>query len=369
MKKILFISHDATRTGAPILILNLAKLILSFDEYDVNFLLKDGGGLENDFKDLAPTYCLYNQKETKIDFLKKKLFNTKSLIEDKLFLEQYHCIISNTITNGDILGKIRINYKGQIISYVHELEVASKTYTTSSKIDEVIKSSDKFWAPSTLVKEFLHQEVNIVDDKIIKMPYYIEDKNLLPSEKKENFDSFVVGGCGTIDWRKGPDLFLQVANELFLKHPNATIVFKWMGANNRLELMRLQYQIKMANLFDKVFFEPASDNLDSFYQEIDLFLLTSREDPYPLVILEAAQFSKPSICFDKVCGSRDFINDSDGGIVVPFLDVTAAVNTILSFYKDPIYKQEKGDNAKKFLLNTHSDKQYVYNEFKKAIVL
>ena len=368
MKKLLFISHDASRTGAPILLLNLVKLLMNFNEYEVNFLLKKGGALENDFKNLVPTYCLYQHKKTRFNFVKNKLFKTKSLLEDKQFLNQYDCIVSNTITNGDILERIRDNYKGQIISYIHELEVASKKYTTSSGINAVMKSSDKFWFPSNLVKEFLCREFDIVEDKILKTPYFIENKSTVFVEGKENRNSFVIGGCGTIDWRKGPDLFVQVANNLFLRRPNASVIFRWKGANNGVELMQLQYQIKMANLEEKVFFESSSDNLDSFYQEIDLFLLTSREDPYPLVILEAAQCAKPSICFDKVCGSIDFIKDSDGGIIVPFFDITAAADAILAFYDNPNYTIEKGENAKQFLLKTHSNKQYVYNEFKKALL-
>jgi len=368
MKKILFISHDATRTGAPILLLRLAKLLLSFNEYEINFLLKNGGELENDFKVLAPTYCLYQQKKRKFQSIINNLFNTKSLLEDKQFLESYQYIISNTITNGDILSKIRTNYKGQIISYIHELEIACKTYTTPSGIENVIKSTDIFWAPSTLVKEFLFNGLNIKDIKIHEMPYYVETKknsNYLNNTKKNNF---IVGGCGTVDWRKGPDLFIQVANELFLKRPDASIVFKWKGANNGLELMRLQYQINKTNLIEKVVFESATSDLDSFYQEIDLFLLTSREDPYPLVVLEAAQFAKPSICFFEVCGSRDFINKSNGGVVVPFLDISAITNAILSFYDNPTSVKTQGESAKKFLSNTHSNKQYVNNEFKKSLL-
>lgn len=368
MKKILFVSHDASRTGAPILLLNLEKLISSFDEYEVNFLLKYRGVLEKDFMDSAPTYCLYQPKKSKFNLILKKIFRSKSLLDDKQFLAQYHCIISNTITNGDILGKIRANYNGQIISYIHELEVASRSYTSLDRIDEVIKKSNKFWVPSALVKEFLIKEFNISNNNIFEMPYYIQNKKTLHSEKKEISDTFIVGGCGTVDWRKGADLFLQVAKELFLKRPNTNVIFRWKGASNNLDLMRLQYQIKMTNLTEKVFFELVSDNLDSFYQEIDLFLLTSREDPYPLVILEAARFGKPSICFYEVCGSRDFIIKSGGGIVLPFLDISAVVNSILEFYDNPIYIKEKGEKVKDFLLNTHSNRQYVYDEFKKGLL-
>lgn len=361
MKKILIISHDATRTGAPILLLNLVKLIHCFGEYEVNFLLKKGGDLENEFKKEARTFCLYEQKKGN-RFLKKKM-----IIEDSLFLNQYDCIISNTITNGDILGTIRENYKGKIITYIHELAMAIKTFTTNNNLLKVIENTDLFCVPSSLVKEFIIKDLKVFESKTFILPYFIQNKKIIVTQTLFKPQQFLIGGCGTIDWRKGPDLFLQVAQQLFIKYPDISIFFKWRGATKGLELERLNYQIEKSNLTNKVFFDFATDTLDSFYNEIDLFLLTSREDPYPLVVLEAASFAKPSICFDEVCGSKDFIKTSDGGVVVPFLDVEAIVSTILWFYDYELYRKQKGENARRYLLETHSNKQYVYNRFVELI--
>ncbi|WPR71614.1 glycosyltransferase family 4 protein [Flavobacterium sp. NG2] len=366
MKKILFISHDATRTGAPILLLNLVKLILSFGNYEVNFILLKGGELESEFKDLAPTFCL-NEKKSKGNLLRNRFFKMKSILEDSLFLNQYHCIVSNTITNGGILEIVKSNYNGPIVSYVHELEIACKTYTTTDDLKKVIQNTDVFCVPCNLVKDFLHVNLGVSYLKISELPYYIHNKSAIVSGTNLHHDQFIIGGCGTIDWRKGPDLFVQVATQLFLLRPDISIVFKWKGAYKGIELERLQYQLEKANLGGKVFFEFTSDNMATFYDVIDLLLLTSREDPYPLVVLEAASYAKPSICFDEVCGSKDFINKSDGGIVVPFLDIQAIVSSILKFYDDESYRKQKGENAKHFLLDTHSNKQYVYNEFETLI--
>ena len=368
MPKILFISHDATRTGAPILILNLVKLLLTFNEFEINFLLKAGGVLENEFKHLAPTFMLRQKRTSRLIKVKDKLLKKRDLIEDESFLNEYDFIISNTITNGSILQKIRSNYKGKIISYIHELEVASKTYTNAAGVDAVVKNSDQFWVPSSLVKEFLQRDLHISSECISIMPYYIENKKNEFLNKKTENTAFTVGGCGTVDWRKGADLFLQVANALFLKRPDASIIFKWKGATKGVELMRLEYQLKMNNLIGKVIFEESSADLDTFYESLDLFLLTSREDPYPLVILEAAQSAIPSICFDGVCGSRDFIHNSNGGFVVPFLDITRMRDAVLAFYDTPADLKVKGKNAKNFLSSTHSNKDYVYNEFKKGLL-
>ncbi|PVX46616.1 glycosyltransferase involved in cell wall biosynthesis [Flavobacterium sp. 103] len=363
--KILIISHDATRTGAPILLLNLAKLLLKFKEYEVTFLLKNGGVLESDFSSIAATYFVKKQKHKNVfwDYLKIK----KRVIEDKEFLNNFDLIISNTITNGEILEIIRENYKGKIISYIHELEIGAKAFSNENNILKLIKNSTNFWVPSSIVNDFLIDKFDISQDKIFMMPYYIPyDASDLKVEKKSQKE-FVVGGCGTIDWRKGADLFIVVANQLFIKYPNSTIIFRWAGAFPGIELERLNYELRKCKLEGKVFFEFSSSNINEFYNSIDLFLLPSREDPYPLVILEAAKFNVPSICFDLVCGSKDFIVNSKGGIVVPFLDIDRTVEAIISFYSDPHYKKKLGKNANDYLMSTHSNDKYVYGIFKELL--
>ena len=352
-KKILLISHDATRTGAPILLLNLTKLLLKFEEYQITFLLKNGGALESDFLSIAPTYFVKKHKSKNVfwDYLKTK----KSVI------------ISNTITNGEILETIRENYQGKIISYIHELEMGAKAFSNEASILKLINSSTKFWVPSSIVNDFLIDKWNISQDKIFTMPYYIpyyvSDLKLGIRTKKE----FVIGGCGTIDWRKGADLFIGIAKQLFIKYPTASIMFRWAGALPGIELERLKYELRKCDLEDKVYFQLSSSNLTYFYNTIDLFLLPSREDPYPLVILEAAKFKIPSICFDLVCGSKDFILNSNGGIIVPFLDIDGAVEAIISFYSDLDYRNKVGENANNYLKDTHSKDEFVYSKFKELL--
>jgi glycosyltransferase involved in cell wall biosynthesis len=61
--------------------------------------------------------------------------------------------------------------------------------------------------------------------------------------------------------------------------------------------------------------------------------MTSREDPFPLVCLEAGKLGRPIVCFDDAIGSTEFIDDITGK-VVPYLDTDAMVNAILDFKND-----------------------------------
>jgi glycosyltransferase involved in cell wall biosynthesis len=55
---------------------------------------------------------------------------------------------------------------------------------------------------------------------------------------------------------------------------------------------------------------------------MDVFALTSREDPFPLVMLEAAARRLPIVCFEASGGGPEFVGN-ERGYIAPYLDTTA----------------------------------------------
>jgi len=74
--------------------------------------------------------------------------------------------------------------------------------------------------------------------------------------------------------------------------------------------------------------------------------LVSREDPFPLVCLEAASLGKPIVCFDKAGGMPEFVED-DCGFIVPYLDTEAMAEKIIELIKNPELRQRLGERARK----------------------
>ena len=73
---------------------------------------------------------------------------------------------------------------------------------------------------------------------------------------------------------------------------------------------------------DAVHFVGELENPHPLLNACDLFCLPSREDPFPLVMLEAGALGKPMVCFDGAGGAKEFAARG-AGIVVPYLDVPA----------------------------------------------
>ena len=165
-------------------------------------------------------------------------------------------------------------------------------------------------------------------------------------------DAFVVGACGTVESRKGTDLFISVARKLLKDH--SYFRFVWIARkdvesdpmyNDAIE------SIRKHGLTERVMIVKSEGSPENYLATLDVFVLSSREDPFPLVCLEAANLGKPIVCFADAGGMPEFVGD-DAGAVVPFEDIDAMERSIETFYHDPEKRKEAGRTAQR---KAHTD--------------
>jgi glycosyltransferase involved in cell wall biosynthesis len=80
---------------------------------------------------------------------------------------------------------------------------------------------------------------------------------------------------------------------------------------------------------------------------------TSREDPFPLVVLEAAMFAKPAVCFNGAGGIPEFV-DRGCGRSVPYLDVWQFAEAIVELIESPALRERLGQAARQRVTRLHS---------------
>src|SRR5258708_40252674 len=130
-----------------------------------------------------------------------------------------------------------------------------------------------------------------------------------------------------------------------------------------LDTKRFAFQIEQAGLQDRVVYEAASAVMEGFFNTIYLYLLSSREDPYPLVVLEAADYKKPTVCFNGGGGAVEFVAD-DAGTIIPYLDITAAGEAIIHYKMNPDLLKAKGIRAQEKVALLHQDENVIVKQFK-----
>jgi glycosyltransferase involved in cell wall biosynthesis len=272
----------------------------------------------------------------------------------KIRQNNYDLIYANTIATSDLLYAILNQLRVPVILHVHELEMGIKLYCDPGLFKKIMDKITYFVVVSKIVQENLIQQHQIHPDKIHLVhafacaPWEIRKiKEAITIELHIPPGAFIVGGCGWIEWRKGVDLFVQVAHSVLkAEQSGKPIYFIWLGNASPIELYKIKYDIRSLGLTTKIILIPNSETPADYFNLFDLFLLPSREDPFPLVCVENALMGNPVVCFDKNVGSTEFI-DNTCGAVVPYLDLVKMSEAVLSFYEQPDLLAQAGENIKK----------------------
>jgi glycosyltransferase involved in cell wall biosynthesis len=123
----------------------------------------------------------------------------------------------------------------------------------------------------------------------------------------------------------------------------------------------LDYELPRLELKNIIFTGQVSNPAD-YLNQISVFALTSREDPFPLVALEAAALSKPIICFNESGGMVEFVNNG-AGIVVPYIDVKQMGDSIIQILESTELRNRFGHRAKELAYEYEGEKpaKHIWN--------
>jgi hypothetical protein len=196
-KKVLFISHDASRTGAPIFLLHFLRWFKANAAISFQIILRNGGEIEPEFEALAPVLVINDL-----------IFNERVLVErvSRFVTNDIEIIYSNTITNGRFL-KLFLSFKCPFISQVHELEYYIRYKTGLENFREAQKNKPLF-AVSEAVKSNLVENHKTPGNKVDVIHRFIPTQYRLGRQLKgreihEQLNipqmALIVGASGTTD--------------------------------------------------------------------------------------------------------------------------------------------------------------------------
>ncbi|WP_372757284.1 glycosyltransferase [Mariniflexile sp.] len=347
--KILFITHETTRTGAPkVLLLFLQWLYKNTPSIEVDVVTLKGGQLTDAFKKNCTHFYDYSlaTQPTKLSIaqrllLKLKLYKRPNLKErfiENLANNHYNVIYANTVVSIPLAVAIsKKNSLAKVVAHMHELPAIINL--SLPNFESYITSISQFIVPSHLVKANLVQHWS-VDENNIKVVYECSEVENLLKEKKVN-TVFTVGASGYVHWRKGHDVFVQLARYVTKNYPNCKMQFVWVGTLPKTEEIILQEDLKKLGLDGIIKFVGEVDNPASYYNNFDVFVMTSREDPFPLVCIEVGMLGKPIVSFENAVGTNEILAEA-GGYIVPYLDIELMAEKIVSYYNSPGLKVQHG---------------------------
>ena len=265
-------------------------------------------------------------------------------------------VYANSIASVGLLDMIAL--ETPVLIHVHELGSYFRAQPQPA-LSRGLARARRFIACSNAVKEHLEREHGIAECRIETVHESIPVDQLGATRSRREIlreleladDSLLVIGSGTASpWRKGTDLFVQLARLVCQRR--AEVFFVWIGELSGEDVARFQYDARVSGIGGRVRFIGGVSGPGDYLSATDIFVLTSREDPYPLVCLEAAALGKPIVCFADAGGMPEFVED-DCGFVVPYLDVPAMAERVLCLLESSECRIRIGETARRKVAERH----------------
>lgn len=338
--RILFVSHEATRTGAPHIILNILRHFERNTFATLQTILHSGGFLAEEFVRHSETDCL-NLPRQSSDELVKRIRRICGRYHD----DPPQLAICNSMESRHVAYELyRLGIP--VIFLIHELP---SSYDRAD-FQQVFDCSRRIIFPADVVRDAINHHAPVPMDKVHVLPQGLLNPEFgkranaetarkeIRAELGVSPDAFLVLGCGTLDLRKGIDHFASVARTMLeRRRVNRPVHFVWLGEGDRWVHTPYHYtmlDIHMAGTQNHVHFIGERSEVENWFVGSDAFFLSSRVDPFPCVVHEAMASQIPVIVFDKSGGAVAAVADG-AGLVAPYGDYECVSSQLEAIANQP----------------------------------
>ncbi|MGZ8744501.1 MAG: glycosyltransferase family 4 protein [Nocardioides sp.] len=144
-------------------------------------------------------------------------------------------------------------------------------------------------------------------------------------------DQRVVIAAGRLARQKGFDLLVEAWRPVAAAHPDWSLHIHGRGP----QAAQLQAQVEAAGLTDQVVLHGFTPDLWGRLREASAFVLSSRYEGMPMVVLEAMAAGLPVVSFDCPTGPRQLLRGGRSGILVPPKSVAGLSDALLRVVEEP----------------------------------
>ncbi len=225
----------------------------------------------------------------------------------------------NTIVLADA-AELALELKVPFISHFHEMPL-SFIYVNERQFETLISKSARVIGCSEVTCEGIRKAGG---EKVSLLYSFIDHRKVVADAAgsrrvRERLNvapgDFMWIMSGTTSERKGFDLFPEIAEQL----DDPAVHLVWLGSrlsNGYVYAVEQRFRRSGSRTRLHLIGEQSKDYFD-YIQAADGFVLTSRQDPFPLVMIEAAMLGKPLVSFPSG-GASEFILPGNGYVTADF---------------------------------------------------
>jgi glycosyltransferase involved in cell wall biosynthesis len=304
---LLLVGHDAQPHGAQMLLLNLARHYARVWGFDVHVLLLGAGPLVTAYQ-LAASVTLTNDKAT--------IAST---------IARYEAIgIRTAIVNSAAAARLvpALAERGMAVTLlIHEMPLLLAEYNLQVQARLGAMAARRVVFSSVFARQAFERSLGIALPRALVLPqgnyqgvgFAADERAQMRGRLGIADDAFMALGAGFGDLRKGFDIFMQVVRKTLAARQD--VHFVWVGDIQPALKTYLAAEMASGAAAGRFHHIGFTEAISPYFSAADVFLLPSREDPYPTVALEAFAAGAPVVAFDDSGGIPELIRRHRAGAV------------------------------------------------------
>lgn len=344
--RILFVVDGIEFGGGERVFLQLASRLGTF--YKIHFAASPGGIFEQKLKE-------YDVQFYPIDMSRQISVKPICQLKEIIASEDINLIHSQG-ARANFFARIASRLTGvshnvcTVATIVDNFNVGETRKRIYRLIDSLFQRYvDRFIVVSDALQETLLQNYGIASNRISKVYNGINLKKFNPENnshtlrKEWNLSEAVplIGAIGRMVREKGFEFLINAVPDVVKTVPDATFLIVGEGPLKK-ELEDLSKRLKIEK---RIVFTGFRNDINDILAAIDVLVMPSLTEGFPMVTLEAMAMSKPIVATD-IDGITEQITDGENGILVPPKDHIALSQSILKLIHDKDFSIKLGMSAR-----------------------
>lgn len=360
-RPIVLISHDALPHGAQLLCLHFARYFKEQMHFEVDLIVLGGGPLISKYRQYARVHqLLLNQvKPEQIDRLLSALRQRGADVA-----------IANTTVSGLLVAYLK-QHGFTVLSLIHELPGILRAYRLEAHAAAIAKHADKVIFPAPQVHQGFEHFIGQPLPQAVIRPQGLywrsplrsgADKEAVREEVFKELglppEAKLILCAGYADHRKGFDLFVQASLKVFDSIPNAYAL--WVGHRDETLVAQTLQEAEKRGQRHRFLLPGLVDEPQRYYLAADVYALTSREDPFPTVVMEALDSLTPVVAFRGAGGFENLLQRGCG-ILVPKEDVAAFAQALIGLLQNPAQARALAETGRTIVEQEFNFRHYLFD--------
>ncbi len=353
--RVLLLLHEMTLTGAPRVAMEAFTALRAAGKVEVQPVALHGGPMEQEcYERFGALWVVSGEGQPS---WRRAIRLARRPSRRSALLNRFRpdLIYVNSVASlplADLLGLPATGIPALL--HVHELETHINHYARILP-NLLTPWPRRYIAVSGAVRAALIRDHEIPAERISSIPAFTRIPEAPPPTTPVTpapGTPFVVGGCGKGMWRKGMESWLRMAVALSRRLGEDAVRFVWVGVTDDRDGLEFRETARKLGVDHLIDFVPVTKEPLKHFARFDAFAMTSWEEPFGLVVLEAMAMEKPVACFSGSGGPAEVVGET--GVVIPDFDPNLMADALAALAAQPEKRREMGQAARARVLAQYS---------------